>query len=324
MSRSRGYSLIELIVVIAIIGILLGLVLGGIQRVRSAAARTACQNQMRQLGLALHQHHDAHGAFPMGISNEGGRLLSPETKPIAQPFVSWLVRILPYVEQDALYQQAETAFRADKNYHSAAHNSVRAQSLKVYHCPSDGNVSQPYTRAGSVYGMTSYLGVEGYNLNQLNGVLYMDSMTTFASITDGTSNTLAIGERPPVRHPPERPGSFDFGYQECGYGMWYAGSGQDRTGSVGTVLGVREFGWEPTMASYCNETLTTGGVRLPEYPFQMGDPAKICSLLHFWSYHPSGANFTFADGSVRFLRYSVNPLMPALASRAGRETVALD
>jgi prepilin-type processing-associated H-X9-DG protein len=143
---------------------------------------------------------------------------------------------------------------------------------------------------------TAYLGVEGEDQDEKNGVLYLDSAIRFEEITDGLSRTLMVGERPP---------SAD-GY----FGWWYAGEGQQRDGSADMVLGVREI---------CTGTHALG-CRLGPHDFGPGQITNQCDAFHFWSPHlGGGANFLFADGSVHFLSYSAAPIMVALATRAGGE-----
>jgi prepilin-type processing-associated H-X9-DG protein len=146
--------------------------------------------------------------------------------------------------------------------------------------------------------LSSYLGVEGANFIRLDGVLYVDSRVRFADVTDGLSQTAAVGERPPGH--------------DMWHGWWYAGVGQNGTGSVDAVLGVRE--WNISVDTQCP---------LGPYQFKDGRIDDRCAVFHFWSPHPGGANFLFADGSVRFLSYSADAVLPALASRAGGESVAV-
>src|SRR5262245_54602372 len=129
--RRRGFSLIELLAVIAILSVLLGLILAAVQRVRASAARTRCANHLRQLGTALHDYHTAHGRLPPGMS------YNDEKDP--QPFLSWLARLLPYVEQDALWRQTEEAYRADRNFLTPAH-SARSVVVPLFLCPADPRV----------------------------------------------------------------------------------------------------------------------------------------------------------------------------------------
>lgn len=144
--------------------------------------------------------------------------------------------------------------------------------------------------------LTSYLGVSGRDYKTKDGLLFQDSAVRFGDVTDGLSNTLLLGERPP---------SAD---QQLGW--WYAGNGQVGTGSAEMILGVREHNLLPVVSgSVCGPGawpyIAASGV---------SDP---CGTFHYWSLHPGGANFALADGSVRFLSYSANDVLPALASRAG-------
>jgi prepilin-type processing-associated H-X9-DG protein len=129
----------------------------------------------------------------------------------------------------------------------------------------------------------------------------VNSRVRYADILDGLSNTLMVGERPPSA--------------DLWEGWWYAGWGCDGEGRADMVLGVRDG------SSGCYLSLT----ECPRKPagFIRGNIKNNCDSLHFWSFHPGGANFLFCDGSVRFLSYSADPLLPALATRAGSEQVAL-
>ena len=297
--RSRdadAFTLIELLVVIGVIAVLIGLTLAAVQRVREAAARAKCQNNVRQLALALHQYHDAHNALP-----PGHRSLKNRDR---MAFSGWTLSALPFLEQQALFDRASVAYLTDPNpFHNPPHAGL-ATVVPAFTCPSDGRVStaQRGVRTGTLAAFTSYLGVAGRDaVTARDGIFYQDSATRFADITDGQSNTLMLGERPP---------SADFQF-----GWWYAGIGQAVTGSADLVLGVRE----PNL-----QLVTVGSPCGPgTYPFMaatgLNDP---CGMFHFWSPHPGGANFAFADGSVRFVRYGADPVMPALATRAGGEPAA--
>lgn len=297
MSRTRnGFSLIEILVVIAIMAVLIGLLLSAVQKVRAAAARMSCQNNLKQISLTFHNYHDTNNNLPIGHRS----LFQADRK----PFTGWTLDLLPYLEgsNNSLYSQAMADFRTQPLSFTPPHRHL-STVYKTYTCPSDPRVStsQTSTLTKTVVAFTSYLGVSGKDYKSKDGVLIQDARFNLLSITDGTSNTLMIGERPP---------SVDFQY-----GWWYAGVGQLLSGSADLILGVREQNLLPVASgSKCGPGA---------YPFtdsRLDDP---CGMFHFWSPHPGGANFVLADGSVHFLTYSANSVLPALASRAGGEAVAL-
>ena len=288
-----GMSLIELLVVIAIIGTLIGLLLPAVQKVRAAAARTECQNNLKQMGLALHSYHDNHRTFPSGLTID-----YPKDN---YRYLGWTARILPYMEKGNLWRVVEEAYRTDPNvdkiYGHLLHRRLMVTPVKLFQCPSDPR--QPDLT--SIYAYTWYLGAEGTNHKKRDGVIYVDSHVRLTDIRDGSSNTLIMGERPPPTD----------GY----YGWWYRAWGQDKTGSADMVLGTDEL---RTTDHYGREICPGHG-----YKFQEGEYDSLCDTFHFWSAHSGGGHFAMADGSVHFLSYSANPLMPALSTRAGGESVAL-
>ena len=286
-----AFTLLELVVVVVIVALITGLSLAGVQRMRAAAARTQCQNQLRQIGFALQNYHEAVGHFPPGVSGERpGELF---------PFLSWCARLLPYLEEDALWNQTVQSFRQDSDFlHDPPHVGLETP-VRHFSCPADGRVrqSQPVGMQRVPRAFTSYLGVNGHSAAYSNGVLYLDSNIRFADVTDGASNTLAVGERPPSK--------------DLILGWWYAGWGQDKDGEGDMLLGVRTK----------NRSVYGRGCPDGPYDFQPGRFDNQCDAFHFWSPHSGGANFLFGDGSVRFLTYSANSILPALASRAGGEVV---
>jgi prepilin-type N-terminal cleavage/methylation domain-containing protein/prepilin-type processing-associated H-X9-DG protein len=285
----RGFTLLELLVVIAILAVLVGLLLPAVQKVRGTAARLACASNLKQLGLALHQYHDAQGVLPPGITPTQGD---------PYPRLGWLARLLPLVEQQPLWELTRAAYEQQPGRpYTLPHYGIMTP-VKLFACPADGRLGTPQpTYRDLRVALGSYLGVLGTDFRTGDGVLYWGSRTRLVDIRDGTSNTLMVGERPP---------SPDFWY-----GWWYAADGQASSGSGDTVLGVREL-------RYLNDPYTAGCPPGP-YRFGPGNLTEQCDVFHFWSLHSGGANFLFADGSVQFLPYSADTILPALATRAGGE-----
>jgi len=290
----RGFTLVEALVVIAIIAILIGLTVPAVQRVRDAASRVQCLNNLRQIGLALHQYHDAQKVLPPGMSYRDGQ----------DPFLymSWNTRLLPFLEQSSLWEQSVRAYTQfpDPFFHNPPHPLDTV--VPTYGCPAESRTLAPAQVSGSglSIALTAYLGVQGTNQFRRDGLLFVDSKVRFVEVTDGLSNTLFVGERPPS--PDNR-----FGY--C-----YAGWGLNRDGTGDMVLGVlaRNFG-------------SSSVLDCPDGPYVFG-PGNIndpCAIFHFWSLHIGGAHFLFGDGSVKFLSYSAAPLLPALATRAGGDVSIL-
>jgi prepilin-type N-terminal cleavage/methylation domain-containing protein/prepilin-type processing-associated H-X9-DG protein len=292
---NSAFTLIELLVVIAVIGVLLGLLLSAVQKVRSAAARVDCQNRVKQLALALHHYHDTRHTLPPGHR-------SP-TNPDRMRYSGWTVSILSELEQNNLEPSIRRAYINSPSPFINPPHTYRTQVVKAFICPTDPRTLTPQIDAGTgkLVALLSYLGVSGTHGRANDGMFYRDSRTRLLDATDGTSNTLLLGERPP---------SDDFRF-----GWWYAGLGQDGRGSLDLVLGAREPNLLP---------IVSGSVCGPgSYPFMDSRIDDPCGKFHFWSLHSGGANFAFADGSVKFLPYSANDILPALATRAGGETVTL-
>ena len=300
MPRSRpdarpGFTLIELLVVIAIIAVVMGLLLSAVQQVRASAARLKCVNNVKQLALALHLYHGDYHSLPPGHRS----LAAPDRLPSS----GWTLSLLPYLEQGALYQRSKADYAAQSSFFSPSPHAGLSTPVAAFACPADPRAPGPQTvpTTHEVVALTCYLGVSGKDSATRDGVLFQDSRVRFADVTDGTSHTLMLGERPASA-------DLDFGW-------WYAGLGQAGTGSADIVLGVREQNLRPIVSgSPCGPGA---------YPFSPGGFDDPCAMFHFWSPHPGGANFAFADGSVRFLTYSADAVMPALASRAGGESVGV-
>jgi prepilin-type N-terminal cleavage/methylation domain-containing protein/prepilin-type processing-associated H-X9-DG protein len=323
-----GFTLVELLVIIAIIAVLIGILLPAVQKVRDAANRLQCANNLKQIGLALHNYHDVHAALPPALDSNFQRRF----------FWSWMARILPYVEQENLYRHAAAFADRDKTpYHypypmpngtrgfhewdpfGPPQNPALGTIVSTWTCPSDSRTLQVSFIDGYTIAFTAYLGVNGTNLRRRDGLLVANAPASatrirLADVLDGTSNTLLVGERPPS--------------QDLYWGWWFSGAGQvdyphnpagsHQNGSLDVVLGAAELNvphrWNEPGASTC-----------PPGPFQFGPgrASEICDQYHFWSLHAGGANFLFADASVHFLTYRAADVLPLLATRGGGEVVSV-
>jgi prepilin-type N-terminal cleavage/methylation domain-containing protein/prepilin-type processing-associated H-X9-DG protein len=276
--RRPAFTLIELLVVIAIIAILIALLLPAVQKVRDAAARAQCQNNLKQLGLALHNYHDDFLAFPQ----PRGSVTSFTSN------YGWLCRLLPYIEQDNLYQEVNANFFA-----GIVHN------VPTFECPADPRSGKDGTGATTLgthqSGLTWYIGVTGSYYAGDGSITFsnagiMQPNTTgirLTDITDGASNTLMVGERPP---------SADLAFG------WWSYSDYDNLLATQNYINV-----------YPN--CATPGV------FGPGNINNNCDSNHFWSLHMGGGNWAFGDGSVHFLPYTAVAVTIPMATRAGGEVV---
>jgi prepilin-type N-terminal cleavage/methylation domain-containing protein/prepilin-type processing-associated H-X9-DG protein len=321
---SRAFTLIELLVVIAIIGVLIALLLPAVQAAREAARRAQCTNNLKQLGLAMHNYHDANSSFPIGVM--GIRGPTPRY-PLAGDVSgannrrTWAYSLMPYIEQGSVFQ----AFNFNRPWNDAAQTTVLRTYIATFHCPSDpgtdaieeqnssnhrpkgnymvnwGNTHYDQDRATNPYkgplGTLLYLAAP-FTLDNANGI---------RDITDGTSGTLLMAEvivgRPqgPVQAQSDHRGDvFNDDHNGCMF-MAYTPPNSTIPDQVPT---------------YC------------QYPFSTNPPClnKSPAFNAARSFHSSGgANSLFADGSVRFVKNSVAVVTwRALSTMNAGETISAD
>jgi prepilin-type N-terminal cleavage/methylation domain-containing protein len=276
--RRGAFTLIELLVVIAIIGILIALLLPAIQQVREAGLRTQCTNNMKQIGIALHNYASANQEeFP-----------SQAAKPPNHN--GWIVEILPFVEQEGVYKIFE-----DNNWDS---NIGGTTPIRMFYCPSEPQGFPILIPAYNNDAGTDYVGVAGLDYTDGLGIINTRKAVRVSWITDGTSNTVMVGERPP--QPVTTWGRYS------AYGN-------------GSISGARLL---DTLASQDGNKQPCPA---PPYFFGAG-PLSVynpCSINQMWSNHRGGANFILGDGSVRYITYSAALIMPALATYNGGEVQPL-
>ncbi len=286
---NRAFTLIELLVCIGIASLLMALLLPAIQQARGAAQRVSCINRLRQLGIALHNYHDAFNALPTGTD------IAVRPNRVGATYRAWPVAILPQLDQSAVFAESEAEFRQQqKPFSGHTHFST---VIPIFGCPSDPRVQtvQPTRRTRSMAALLSFQGCSGVNFTTRDGVLFGGSGTKFADISDGLSNTLCLVERPPST--------------DLEMGWWYAGLGQNSAGSLDSHTGVQEIN-----AWYGD---------CPSGPYSMGsgDINNSCSVFRLWSLHGNGVNVLTCDGAVRFIAPPDASIQRALATRGSGDVV---
>ncbi|QDT65151.1 DUF1559 domain-containing protein [Calycomorphotria hydatis] len=309
-----GFTLIELLVVIAIIATLIALLLPAVQQAREAARRSECKNKLKQLGLALHNYHDAHQTFPIGegfdetlqsIYGTGSTGSAPRRAP-------WTVLILPYLEQIALYQSfnMEGQFRGHsaESPTSGSNYAATNEEVQAYHCPSFPAVDKLHTNYFGVMGGGANLAVWAHSSRPGrafwdNGILYVNSKTRVRDITDGTSNTFIVGETKYQLGPQGRPD----GIRQF-WSTSHRGGLTPTPGVTAAVTDVPINDYEGDGNS--GDTIFTIGTNSDDPSFRGTVNGVNCDQnlqgRAFGSYHVGGANFACADGSVHFLSENID------------------
>jgi prepilin-type N-terminal cleavage/methylation domain-containing protein/prepilin-type processing-associated H-X9-DG protein len=302
---SRGFTLIELLVVIAVVGTLAALLLPAVQAAREAARRARCQNNLKQIGLALHGYHEAIGSFPMGYVAR--RNVDPYA---TSPGWGWAALILPQLEQGPLYNASNIHLSIEH----AANLTSRMTALGVYVCPSDSNTG-PFTSIRNdglpiVEVQTiSYAGNFGRELlvcgqdveigfapDRGNGMFLRNVVVRLGDVTDGTSQTFAVGERGCL----------------LTRTAW-AGAIQDGVCTVSP--------FSPSSS----EAVARGAIQVLAHADDTAINSPGADPDNFFSAHDGGAHFLMADGSVRFVKQSIDMIVyRALASRNGGEVISQD
>jgi prepilin-type N-terminal cleavage/methylation domain-containing protein/prepilin-type processing-associated H-X9-DG protein len=311
VSVRRGFTLIELLVVIAIIAVLIALLLPAVQAAREAARRMQCTNNLKQVGLALHNYEGVHGRLPSARTN------SPH-------YWSSLAQILPFLEGGTLYNvinfEHSTAPNARNNY-DMANTTAIAFVVQTYLCPSD-------PRSGRVtegYGPTNYFAVAGTGMMSKgngNGLMFDGSAVRFAEITDGLSNTSAVVESlKGSGMDTTSPTVFDRLTMFKGGGGYSSTFTEDACEAIPDYSGQRGSRWfhgSMSGGSTVNHYWTPNSSR--------GDCAGDTNGLYSArSYHPGGVVALFADGHVQFIKDSIaRPTWWALATRSGGEVTSAD
>jgi prepilin-type N-terminal cleavage/methylation domain-containing protein/prepilin-type processing-associated H-X9-DG protein len=335
-----GFTLIELLVVIAIIGVLVALLLPAVQAAREAARRSQCVNNLKQIGVALHNYHEVQNTFPPGYVSAVDKTVTDPCDQDAEnsnsvdlgPGWAWGSMILPQLDQQPVFNSIN--FSLSVAYH--ANDTSSTAALSVFLCPSDPGPSLvpvladppdpanpgTYTGANIVDQVArgNYVGMFGLGEICANsgatdapnqgaigshlGCFYRNSRTDLASIIDGSSQTIAIGERS----------------HNLSYVTWTARSIGGWLGKTSDIEGGTDR-FNPSPEECWTQVLGTagleGGLRTPNNP--------EAHVEDYWSRHPGGLNFLFADGSVHFIKQSISPIAwRALATRASGEVVSAD
>ncbi len=314
MKKRRGFTLIELLVVIAIIAILISLLLPAVQQARSAARRTHCRNNLKQIGIALHSYHDVYNRWPAGHLETG------TNGPAYRHQLGWLTYLLPYVDQGNVYDEIDfnDIGPSDENPNpngsaseNAAFYAAGGKDIPTYLCPSD-----PTDRVDPIWAPTNYLGSQGPDCEcrgkDCRGMFGHDTWVRLSDVTDGTSNTIAAGET--------LKGDLDVDTLQDNY--FYRPAGGD-AGDIDTCQSGdlnrsdRATIW---LGGHPQHNMLSTDRAPNDLRFDCIAPNNACSNFAARSAHTGGAFFLLCDGSVHFISDNIDlTRIRAYGTRSGGE-----
>ena len=290
-ASNKGFTLIELLVVIAIIAILIALLLPAVQMAREAARRSTCKNNLKQIGLALHNYHDAHLVFPPGYIARGVIPSDPVGSETGSGF-SWGSMILSQLDQSSLAKR----INFNGNATDAANLARAVTILPAFKCPTDTAPDTFEVSDGTnTYSVASanYVGIFGYGSITMQagkpagpGIFYRNSRVAIRDITDGTSNTICAGERT-YDH------DFEAGAAAQSDSTWYAAIPNVNRNAGMMMMPMMTEGSGSLILGHVGQPAM--GMMMPMHRM----PNSTNHIVHFSSKHAGGVQFLNCDGSVR-------------------------